>query len=358
MNGQPKGSRSARGPVAAMAACSVVAAVVVGGMVLAAPANADPIAANGCATMSTLGSATSSGLSGLVSIDTSSSTPTIGLLGCTVTLGSSSTGVPVSRAQSTNDPSTTDTATGDSTGTDTSSTGAPSTGAATVTTSSASSTSSKLADLSLVRSSNTVYPVKDGYRDSVKFAIRAMNAAGKAVAVEGSVVLSKAGKDLKTWALDGSKAVIDWNGRVGKRIDPGLYTLKVTAWSPDGSTRTSSSMVRVLSKHLEQRAIVVRSSVGAKSVAASLPRELLKAYATGEAVTVRIRTDAVVHGPAKLTFTQNGVSRSVALKNGVHTTKSLPVPAGFDHVTISHDWAKGDARLRSLKAIWSYYKLV
>jgi hypothetical protein len=102
--------------------------------------------------------------------------------------------------------------------------------------------------------------------------------------------------------------------------------------------------------------MVVRSNVGAKGVSADIPRKLLKAYGLGD-VAVRIRTVATVEGSASLVFSNQGVVRSVALKNGTHTTKALSVPQGFSHVMITHDWAKGAAHLTSLKAIWTYSTL-
>ena len=46
------------------------------------------------------------------------------------------------------------------------------------------------------------------------------------------------------------------------------------------------------------------------------------------------------------------------LKDGTHTAKAVTVPKGLKKVTIGHQWKKGDATLTSLRAIYSYKKLV
>lgn len=371
MDGQPKRGSIARRRAATAVACSALFALV-GGVLLATPANAGILGgADACTTPTTLIDPTAAH-SGAIDLSGSATGITLGVDCVTsITLGSRTTtqtttpARPVSRATTTSASSTdaTDTAETDSAAVADTTQGVASTTTTDATGGTSSSvsaavapTKTKLASLSVLRSSNTVYPVKDGYRDSVRFAVRAMNLAGTFVPVVGSAVLTKAGKDVETWHIDGSTQVITWDGRVGDTVRTGLYTLQVSAWSSDGSTLVEQTKVRVLSKHLEKRAMVVRSNVGAKSVAADLPHRLLKAYAAGE-VTCRIVTVASVRGPAELVFSSPGVTRSVALKNGSHTTKALPVPQGFSHVTISHDWAKGDAHLKSLKVIWTYYTL-
>lgn len=356
MNGQPKPGSIARRRAMSVAVCAAIA-VVAGGLLLAAPAQADVISASPCTTPSTLVDSSGSG-TGVIDLGTSGTGLTVGV-DCASTVGlggggTSATSTPVATTGSgtSTEPSTTAT---DPTVIATAPAESAGTASNSVSTASAAS-SQQLASLAVMRSSNTVYPVKDGYRDSVRFAVRAINASGAYVPVVGSAVLRRGSATVKSWAIDGSTKLITWNGRVGRSIKAGLYTLTVIAWSADGSRLTERTMVRVLTKHLVRHAMVVRTNVGTKSVSADLPRALLKAYATG-VITVRVRTVASVRGPARLVFSNDGVVRGIALRNGTHTTKALPMPQGFSHVTITHDWKKGDAHLTSLKAIWTYSTL-
>lgn len=361
-------TRPVRPRAAAVAVCSLILAAF-GATLVAAPADASTITTGGsdaCATTTTL-----LGADGTGAADLGARGLSLDLLHCGVSavLGQPAparAGVPtVQRASSagTTTPSTdaataavvisdAPAATGGAAPIDASS---PTT--TTTTTSAASAGSSHLTLIDLDRSSPSVYPVKDGYRDSVKFAIHALNAAGEMIPVEGTAVLTTAGSTVKSWTLDGSRTVLTWDGRVDHTIRTGVYTLAVTAWSPDGSVQTEQSKVRVLAKHVEKKAVVVRSNVGAKSISATMPKQLIKYFAKGQ-VAIRLRTVAKVSGPAKLVFTNGGVKRTVALKNGVRTSKSFVVPEGFERVTITHDWAAGAATLKSFTAVWSYYKLV
>jgi hypothetical protein len=342
----------------------------VGGVLLATPANAGILGpADVCTSPTTLVDTTGAG-TGAIDLTGSSTGVSLGVNCVTsVALGDptpaptapTAPAQPVSRMQTSTSTATSSPAT---TTTDATTGAADSVAAvadpissngSTISAAVASSTT-ELAHLSVLRSSNTVYPIKDGYRDSVRFAVRAMNSSGAIIPVVGSAVLTKATTTVETWHIDSTSKVLTWNGRVGKAVETGLYTLKVTAWSPDGSQMTQQSRVRVLSKHLVKHTMTVRSNVGARSVSADIPRTLLKAYSTG-AITCRVVTVATVTGPAKLVFSNNGVARSVVLRNGTHTTTALPVPQGFSHVTISHDWSKGAAHLKSLKAIWTYTTL-
>jgi hypothetical protein len=214
-----------------------------------------------------------------------------------------------------------------------------------------------LAAIDLDGGETAVYPVKDGYHDTVRFAIHPLNVTGTAVPVHGAAVLTRQGKTVERWRLDGTKSLITWNGRVGTAIKAGTYRLSVTAWSPDNSRKTAFTNVRVVAKHLVKRTVVVRSKVGASSVTASMPKRLLNAYTMGK-VTLRIRTVATVSGPASLVFTNGSVTRSVPLHDGTYTTPTLSIPQGFERVTIRHGWAPGTAHLKSVVAIWSYNALV
>ncbi len=213
-----------------------------------------------------------------------------------------------------------------------------------------------LADVIVLHSTGTVYPVKDGYLDSVRFAVRAVAASGAFVPVIGSAVLTRAGSTVRTWHLDGSYPAISWDGRAHGAITTGEYRLTVTAWSADGVKQTGHSMVRVSGKRLVREELVTSTRVDRHRVVKLMPNDLLDAFAYGP-VKVRVVTVAVVHGPAKLVYTNDGTTATVPLRNGTHISPELPVPQGFNRVTVTHGWAPGVAKLQSLKTIWIHYHL-
>ena len=314
-------SRSTRRRAATAAVCTALVTVV-GGALLATPATASAASTGECAIIqlvSTDGSGVAEAPSGGVSPS---------LLHCGVSVGLGGMRPPSTTTAS---PAPT-----------------PRTTAA---------TSTQLSNVTITRSIDSVYPVKDGYLDTVKFAVSATNAAGDLVPVQGTAILSRGTTPVKSWTLDASNTVLSWNGRVAGRIRAGVYTLLVSAWSPDGSTRTMENRIRVLSKHVEQRAMTVDSIMHGNDTQAEMPEHVMEAYAKGP-VTVRVRTVAKVRGAAELVYSNDGVVRSIRLLDGVHTTKPLIVPKGSERVSITHRWAKGTARLQSAKAIWTYYALV
>lgn len=213
------------------------------------------------------------------------------------------------------------------------------------------------AQLTIHRSSTTVYPAKDGYLDVVRFSVRATSADGALVPLVGEAVLSRGGTVVRTWRLNGTSSVISWNGRVRGAIRPGLYTLGVTATAADGTDCDEDTTVLVLPQHLVRHMLTIRTDVGARSTSAALPKQLIGAYRLGR-VKVATRTDAVVRGSAKLVFTGgDGHRKAIRLRDGVHTTGATVLPPGFERVTIRHAWAKGAVRLKSLHAIWTYSTL-
>lgn len=205
----------------------------------------------------------------------------------------------------------------------------------------------------VLRSSDEVYPVVDGFEDSVRFRVLGADTVGAAVAVSGTAALTHAGRIVRTWDLDGSTTVLTWDGRVHGAVRPGSYSLAVTAWSSDGSTVRSVSMVRVIGKRVVRKQLTVRTPLHGTVAVDAVPRNLLKAYAIGD-VLLRLRTAATVHGTARLIVRGPGGSRIIALRNGVHTTAAIPVPLGFVPVTVEYEELAGRSSLRSLTSVWSY----
>jgi hypothetical protein len=231
--------------------------------------------------------------------------------------------------------------------------GAPAAGSALTV---AAAAGTPIATVQLSRSAATVYPVKDGYRDSVRFDVRGFTADQQPVGVTGTAELKKSGSTVKSWSLNGANTSLTWNGRVGSAVKTGVYTLLVTARSNDGTTHTASTTVQVLSQHLVTRTATAKSKVTAKATTATMPKAVKKALALGR-VSLRLRTVATVHGKASLVFASGSAKRSIALRSGTRTTAALAVPKSFSKVTVEHVWKKG-TRLRSATAIWSYKALV
>lgn len=219
-----------------------------------------------------------------------------------------------------------------------------------------SGSAASVATVTVLRSSNTVYPVEDGYKDGVRFAVRATNSAGRFIPVIGTATLTRSGRTIRSWYLDGTVSRITWDGRVRRAVRTGLYTLTVTEWSPDGITRTGRTTVRVIGKRRVRHELVTSTRVDRHSTTGRMPTELLESFARGD-VKIRIRTVAVVRGPAAILFANSGASATVPLRDGTHTTPEIALLPGFAQVTITHRWARGAAKLRSLKTIWIYYEL-
>lgn len=114
-----------------------------------------------------------------------------------------------------------------------------------------------LTGLTVQRSLSTVYPVKDGYRDSVVLTVRPTVAGPASAKVTGSAKLTRAGRTAKRWSLRSGVNRLTWNGRVGGAVKPGRYTLTVTAKGPQGAARTVRTAVVVSAKRLVTRTAVV-----------------------------------------------------------------------------------------------------
>jgi flagellar hook assembly protein FlgD len=103
--------------------------------------------------------------------------------------------------------------------------------------------------LSLKTSLGTVFPVKDGYRDSMKLSAKAVKAAAT------SFTLSKPNGDvLRKWTGSDSGFSTSWNGTdsAGKSLKAGFYKLTGVAAGEYGNKATTKTVaVRVSSKQFE-----------------------------------------------------------------------------------------------------------
>lgn len=124
-----------------------------------------------------------------------------------------------------------------------------------------------LTKLAVRRSTSTVYPVKDGYRDSVVFTVTPSIAGPTTAKVTGTAKLTRAGKTVKTWSIHSGVTRLAWNGKAGGVVKAGRYTLTVRAKGPQGSARTVRSSVTVSPKRL-----VARTATVTKQAASALSR--------------------------------------------------------------------------------------
>jgi secreted trypsin-like serine protease len=112
----------------------------------------------------------------------------------------------------------------------------------------------EVSSISVSRNNSTVFPSKDGYKDSTKITIRVNPSFGANKALKlkkGSKVTIKRGsKVIKSWTISSSGAKsFTWNGKDGSKIVPGTYKVTVQANGPEGS-KTKSTNISVSAKKL------------------------------------------------------------------------------------------------------------
>ena len=95
-------------------------------------------------------------------------------------------------------------------------------------------------------SQRTVYPAKDGYLDATKIALSASTSTGKTIGATGTVKIVRGSKTVRTWKLSSSKSwSATWDGKVGGKVVPGTYTVKVALKGPEGATKSASTTIAV-----------------------------------------------------------------------------------------------------------------
>jgi hypothetical protein len=366
---------------AGIGACTAAALVVGAGLAFSPAANAAPAADP---TTNLLGGVTTSvngvvtGLLGsTTSTPTASSPVTIGTanggiavgLGSTtvgVTTGSSGLGVGVTTGNSSGvgvviGSTTTGTTaavgvTNPSTGTTTTTTPA---GTSTTTPTDTSSTSPAstpimLTALSAVAQYKTVYPAKDGYRDTVNFTLNGTTSDGQQHAASGTAKLTYGSSTVQTWPITATNQVINWNGLKGGKILPGHYVFTATIGSAANSVSGTDSVDSSAKKLASTTQLVTSKSVSGTHKMSAKPLAGLK---TGK-VTLRI-VSSVSHlkGKQYLVFKHAGKSFKVRILNGKHTSKAVTVPKAFTSFTISHTWKKSVVKIKSLKYKYTYKAL-
>ncbi|GAA5036915.1 hypothetical protein ACFQRL_13765 [Microbacterium fluvii] len=98
----------------------------------------------------------------------------------------------------------------------------------------------------LAASAATLYPTKDGYRDSAKLSVSSTTTTGGSIPTTGGVTITRGGKTVASWKLSSSKAwSATWNGKVGGKVVAGTYKVTVSIKGPEGKTQSASKTITV-----------------------------------------------------------------------------------------------------------------
>ncbi len=201
----------------------------------------------------------------------------------------------------------------------------------------------------------TVYPVKDGYRDEVTFALSGATSAGTPATVTGTATLSSGSDVVKTWDLTSSSQRLTWDGRDGGAVKPGVYRLVATVTDAAGTTATAASRVTASAKRLEPVHTVLRSTAvsGFHRMAAAPRSGLSKGR-----VTLRVTVVAShVHGTQSIAFVKNGKRLVVPVRNGRHTSRTITIPKSFTSFRIAKSWKGKSVRIGSIQYHYRYRAL-
>jgi len=107
--------------------------------------------------------------------------------------------------------------------------------------------------LSLSTSARVVYPTTDGFRDSVSIALTSSVSVPHKIPVTGTLTISRNGTRAATWKITSSAGrTVTWNGRVGKKIVPGTYTVSATVKGAEGPVVKRSTTLTVSRKSLHR----------------------------------------------------------------------------------------------------------
>jgi hypothetical protein len=159
-----------------------------------------------------------------------------------------------------------------------------------------------LTGVALSRSLSTVYPSKDGYRDTVRFSVTPVLLNPGPFHYTGSIVIKKGTKVVKAFSYSGStSSSVVWNGRVGTKLKSGTYSVAATM-TGRGVTAHASTSVVVSGKKLHLRKKSV--SVAANSFF-SASHDVLDSSTKGTSkfatsLTTKARTQAGTNGSCAL----------------------------------------------------------
>lgn len=105
-------------------------------------------------------------------------------------------------------------------------------------------------------SARTIYPVKDGYLDATKISVSSNTSTAEAVTAQGTVTILRGTKTVRSWKLSSSKSWnVTWDGKVGGKVVPGTYTVKVQIKGPQGATKSATTTVVVKTGKLVEKTV-------------------------------------------------------------------------------------------------------
>jgi hypothetical protein len=206
--------------------------------------------------------------------------------------------------------------------------------------------STSIKSVSLSRSVTTVFPKRDGYRDTVTVSINSSTTTGKPVTTSGTAVIKRGTKTAATWKLSSGKTSITWNGLDHGRVVAGTYTLTVSLTGPDGPAKVTTTSISVSAKHLEGRSSakwVSAKSLTSKYVALDLS-DLGYCAVSGTAVKCSGYDDYYGDGYSLISFGSVSIPQAVrsATQYGKPTTRitadvtSVSGDVVWDYATSSH----------------------
>lgn len=116
----------------------------------------------------------------------------------------------------------------------------------------------------LSASVSSIYPAKDGYRDSARISLATSTTTGGVIPVTGTVKLTKGKKTIKTWKITSSKAwSTTWNGKVKGKTVYGTYKLTATVKGPQGAAKKTTATIKVVKGKLVTKTKTVTTTSGA-----------------------------------------------------------------------------------------------
>jgi hypothetical protein len=190
--------------------------------------------------------------------------------------------------------------------------------------------------VSASRTNSTVYPSKDGYKDSTSITVDIQSSLGgekNLSLTRGSKVsVTKGSRVVKSWTItsSGTKS-FTWDGKDRGRVVPGKYRIVVQANGPEGS-KTASANISVSSKKL----VSVKKTTTYK--ASSLLRYYISNDSTactinrsrGEAYIYTLWLDAICFGDIALPSNAKHEYGSISVSASFKVTNNTRTQCFFD----------------------------
>lgn len=105
----------------------------------------------------------------------------------------------------------------------------------------------RVSKITIARQYSTVYPHRDGYRDSTRLTLTTQTSVPRTVPVKGTLVITKGSTTVKTWKITSSKKkAVTW--APSRSLKAGTYKVTATLTNPEGSVTTKSVSITVSNK--------------------------------------------------------------------------------------------------------------